>query len=438
MERYDVIVVGAGFAGLTAARELSRAGRSVLVLEARDRIGGRTWTTERLGRTLELGGTWVHPVQPHVWAELTRYGLEVVASPEPVRAYWWAHGERHEGSPDELLGLLDPGNEALLADARRWLPQPYAPLAEPGLEDVDGIALQARIDGLGLPADQRELVSAFWTLNFNGPIGEAAYVQALRWCSAAMGSWPLMFEACATLKLRDGTRALAEAIAADGDHEVRLEAEVAGIRHDDDGVRVALADGEELSADALVLTLSLHALRGFDVALSDGKRAAIAAGQISKGCKAWIRLRGHHEPFVALGGADWPLTFLQAEYHEGGDTLVVGFGPDATAIDLTDVGAVQEQVRRLIPDAEVVDVASHDWVADPYAGETWPMQRVGALTTSHAELQRREGRLVLAGSDYADGWAGFIDGAIESGMRAAREVQGVLGGLPTATGEVVR
>jgi phytoene dehydrogenase-like protein len=60
MGHYDVVVVGAGFAGLTAARELSRRGHSVLVVEARDRIGGRTWTTERFGRTLELGGTWVH------------------------------------------------------------------------------------------------------------------------------------------------------------------------------------------------------------------------------------------------------------------------------------------------------------------------------------------------------------------------------------------
>ena len=67
------------------------------MLEARDRIGGRTWTAERLGRRLELGGTWVHPTQPHVWAELTRYGLEVVASPEPRRAYWWARASDTRG-----------------------------------------------------------------------------------------------------------------------------------------------------------------------------------------------------------------------------------------------------------------------------------------------------------------------------------------------------
>ena len=90
---------------------------------------------------------------------------------------------------------------------------------------------------------------------------------------------------------------------------------------------------------------------------------------------------------------------------------------------------MQEQVRRLVPDAEVVDVASHDWVADPLSGETWPMQRPGALTGSLTELQRPEGPLVLAGSDYANGWAGFIDGAIESGMGAARTVERILGGV---------
>ena len=67
-------------------------------------------------------------------------------------------------------------------------------------------------------------------------------------------------------------------------------------------------------------------------------------------------------------------------------------------------------------------MASHDWVADEFAGETWPMQRAGQLTESLAELQRPEGSVFLAGSDYANGWAGFIDGAIESGMQSARDV----------------
>ena len=76
----DVIVIGGGFAGLTAARELRHAGLDVLLLEARERIGGRTMTTEMSGHTVELGGTCVHWYQPHVWAELTRYGIGVTPS----------------------------------------------------------------------------------------------------------------------------------------------------------------------------------------------------------------------------------------------------------------------------------------------------------------------------------------------------------------------
>jgi hypothetical protein len=105
-------------------------------------------------------------MQPHVWAELKRSGLGSSQAPPPQRAFWWAGGERHEGSPDELIGLLDPGNEAPLAETRTWFPQPYAPLEHPDLATVDGVTIRQRIDALDLP-DQRELFAAFWTLNFN-------------------------------------------------------------------------------------------------------------------------------------------------------------------------------------------------------------------------------------------------------------------------------
>ncbi|EQB50604.1 flavin containing amine oxidoreductase [Colletotrichum gloeosporioides Cg-14] len=72
---HDIIVIGAGFAGLTAARDLSLQGLSVLLLEARDRIGGRTWTAKGQNDDYEMGGGWVHHLQPHVWSEMSRYGL---------------------------------------------------------------------------------------------------------------------------------------------------------------------------------------------------------------------------------------------------------------------------------------------------------------------------------------------------------------------------
>src|SRR5690625_7307518 len=74
---YDVIIVGAGFAGVTAARNLSQKGYRTIVLEGRDRMGGRTWYDHRLGENLEMGGTFIHWFQPNVWHETMRYNLEV-------------------------------------------------------------------------------------------------------------------------------------------------------------------------------------------------------------------------------------------------------------------------------------------------------------------------------------------------------------------------
>lgn len=422
----DVVVIGGGFAGVTAARELTRRGHSVLLLEARDRLGGRTFYAERLGRRLELGGTWVHWFQPHVWAEITRYGLELSQSPVPEKGYWIAGSERHEGPADELLAAFDAGMTALGADSLRWFPRPYEPLSA-GASDLaaaDKITVAEKIAELDLPPDQRELVDAFWTLNFSGPTDEGSWLQALRWHALCGGQWLLWFEACATYRFANGTASLIDAIIADSTAEVRLDAEVAAIDQSGDAVEIRLADGGTVTCSAVVVTLPLNALNSIDVTppLSEGKRAAADEGQVSRGVKVWIRARGRLAPFAAIAPADRPLQLLQKEYEVDGDTIIVSLGRDATAMDFTDRAAVEEVVRELIPDIEVIDVASHDWVADPYARETWGMLRPGQLTGAMSELQRPEGRLVLAGADYANGWYGFIDGAIESALAAAATV----------------
>lgn len=430
----DVIVVGAGFAGVTAARELRRQGHRVLVLEARDRIGGRTWTDTRLGRDLEMGGTWVHWIQPHTWAELTRYGIGVVPSPAPVRGYWISGGTVHSGTADDLLGVIDRGMAASTAEALTYFPQPYQPL--PGgerLAEVDGLSIRQKLEQLGLGAEEFDAVEGMWATNFSGRTEDGGYAQGLRWCALAGGSWQLMFEACATYKLVGGTRGLIEAMAADAGVEIRTNTRVVSVSQDDGGATVTLQDGSVLTAAAVVVTLPLDVLDSatFDPPLSEGKRRAAHQGQASQGVKVWARLRGEFEPFVALAPGSAPLTLCQVEYAEDGETIVVAFGSVSERLDGSDRDAVQQALRQWLPDVEVLEVASHDWVADDLSGETWPMQRAGQLTGALGELQRPEGRVVIAGSDYANGWAGFIDGAIESGMRAGRDVHALLTSVAT-------
>jgi|GEM_PF-2758195 NADPH-dependent 2,4-dienoyl-CoA reductase/sulfur reductase-like enzyme len=65
---YDTIVIGGGFAGVSASRDLSWRGKKTLLLEAKSRLGGRAWTTRFSGHDVDIGGTWIGWSQPHVWS----------------------------------------------------------------------------------------------------------------------------------------------------------------------------------------------------------------------------------------------------------------------------------------------------------------------------------------------------------------------------------
>ena len=153
----DVVVIGAGFAGLVAARELGRAGLDVLVLEARDRVGGRTWTDRRLGHDLELGGTWVHWVQPHTWAEMTRYGREITRSPAVEEAYWLGAGDApRAGTLDEFMVLIADGQQAIVDDVRAAIPRGIDPTAgEIGGLDALSIVREPAASDLSFRARRR-------------------------------------------------------------------------------------------------------------------------------------------------------------------------------------------------------------------------------------------------------------------------------------------
>ncbi|WP_395244405.1 flavin monoamine oxidase family protein [Agromyces sp. MMS24-K17] len=160
MERIDtdVVIVGAGATGLTAATRLRAAGRSVIVLEARDRVGGRLWTDDVDGAMLEIGGQWVSPDQDALIETLDDLGLETYTRyREGKNVYIDQHGEkrRFEGeifpvparTEDEILGLIDK-LDALVAEI-----DPERPWAHPDAKELDEVSFA---EWLGTQTDDEE------------------------------------------------------------------------------------------------------------------------------------------------------------------------------------------------------------------------------------------------------------------------------------------
>jgi monoamine oxidase len=220
--------------------------------------------------------------------------------------------------------------------------------------------------------------------------------------------------------LARGTRSLIEAIAGGAPVEHRLETVVAGVRQNGDEVEVEARDGELFGARAVVVAVPINALGAieFEPQLSELKRQAIALGQASRGIKIFIHARG--EPLLHNSvRPGHPFGYLDTEALLGdGTQLQIGFGPDAQRCDASDAARVQSDLDEILPGYELIFATAHDWLADEFSRGTWAIHRPGWYTLHHAEMRRPEGRVLLAGSDLANGWSGFIDGAIESGLQA--------------------
>jgi monoamine oxidase len=145
-------------------------------------------------------------------------------------------------------------------------------------------------------------------------------------------------------------------------------------------------------------------------------------GQASRGIKLFVRARGEPVLNNAIRPGH-PFGYLASDaLFEDGTQLLIGFGRDASACDAANRTWVQRSLEELLPGYTVVEATAHDWLADEFSRGTWAIHRPGWYEHHHAAMQRPEGRVLFAGSDIANGWSGFIDGAIESGLRTGARV----------------
>lgn len=429
IDTHDAIIIGAGMAGAVAARELSHAGLDVAVVEARDRIGGRAWTVNHWGRKLDIGGMHIHWMQPHVWTETQRYGFRLYPVPELQDGYLKSGSEVLKLPMAELGRLIREGFAQVYEGCTEVFPRPFDPMyRRDRIAALDHLSVGDRLAQCNMPDAMRDAVLGALSVIFSRDGAEGAYTQALRRGALAFGQ-PALLPHVVSWRTEGGFQPFIEAIAADARAPIHLGDAVEAVEQSADRVMVTLASGRQLRARQVAISAPIHALRHirFSPALSPGKAALVAEGQMTRGFMCWIRLRGPYAPFVAYARGGSPLYYLKWDQDYEGDVLCQAFGSDALVNESANPLVMQTAVRQWFPKAEVVEVRGHDWTRDRFSGQLWAMLGPGQLSRSYDAMQVPDGRVHLMGSDYAPGWAGYFDGAVESAILVARRIRAAMG-----------
>ncbi len=418
-----VAVIGAGMAGLACARRLAGAGFATVVLEARDRIGGRIRTDRRWSDLpVDLGAAWIHG-----------------ASGNPVTALAREAGARRVATDYDASAAYDSRGKSIDLDAEVAGMERLIEEARDASEDLDDdVSLKAAVEAHPRypRLDERghsilgHVVNAFFELEYAGDWSE-------------LSAWSLDEDSGfdgADVLLPDGYDALPAFMARGLD--IRLGSVVTAVSLAGKGATVHLADGELVAADHVVVTVPLGVLKdgriAFEPKLPAGHRQAIERlgfGVLEKTCLRFA------EPFWPRD-VDW-IQFLSGRRGEWaewlsltratGTPLLVGFnaGTYGRALGSLDDGAVVDAalaaLRAMFGQKVPAPVGAivTRWAADPLARGAYSFNAVGSDgATRRALAEPIDGRLFFAGEATSAAHFGTTHGALLSGLAAAGAILG--------------
>ncbi|MFJ4295548.1 flavin monoamine oxidase family protein [Curtobacterium sp. NPDC089689] len=445
----DVVVIGAGVTGLVAANRLVAQGRSVAVLEARDRVGGRTWTNDIEGVTLEIGGQWVSPDQTALLETLEELGL---ATYDRYREGSSVYIDQH-GSRTEYTGDIFPLPEATATEIERLVAvvdeyvakvDPSQPWETPDAAALDEVSFREWLRRLSDDRVATENVELFIAgAMLTKPAHTFSALQALLMAASA-GSFSNLVDADFILDKRvvGGMQQVSERLAARLGDDVHLNAPVRTLRWDDEGV-VAIADGgvEVRARQALVaVPPPLYSRISYEPPLP--RRQHQLHQHLSMGFVIKVHAV-YDRPFwrgAGLSGTAFsPYELVHEAYdnsmHGSEQGTLVGFVSDQHADDVFALSAEERKARVLDSLAHYYgdearrpvvyyesDWGTEEWTRGAYAASF----DLGGLVRYGADQRAAVGPLRFASSDLAGHGYQHVDGAVRMGREAAAEILAAL------------
>lgn len=441
-EVVEVAVVGAGYAGLAAARKLTEEGRSTVVLEARDRVGGRTHTVEEAGAIVDLGGQWIGPGQDHVYSLAAETGVEVFPQWTDGDDVVLEDGESRRVRDDEGYDADDLADYAAAVEALNGaaagisLDRPWEG-SQAGAFDAMTLATWLN-EHVKRPGARAMLATTVANVFATEP-RNVSLLHVLFYVRSG-GGWESLVgtEGGAQQdRLVDGLQEPAIRLASRLGDVVRLGWPVRAISHDLDGVVVRGDDGAIRARRVIVaIPPTLAGRLVYDPPLPgrrDQLTQRLPGGSVVKVLLVfpipWWRELGQRG-FV-YSPDELVTVMFDGTPVSGEPGVIVGFMEGANGVEGGRLSSAErralviDQVERALGSEAPrssgyvdCDWSAEEWTRGCYGGHFPP----GVWTQFGASLRDPIGRIHWAGTETAERWMGYVDGAIESGIRAAVEV----------------